>query len=80
MRPNPHFSVDLVTFTKKILYPIQDEPFRECSRIKICRTYPTMMQLGTVIPDLNKIQKMYKSRDAPLIGNQQLLLNQEIQI
>ena len=30
---------------------------------KICHTYPAMMKLGTVIPYLRKIQKMYKSRD-----------------
>ena len=29
---------------------------------KICHTYPTMLKLGTVIPYLKKIQKMYKSR------------------
>ena len=33
---------------------------------KICRTYPTMMKLGTVIPYLKKIKKMYESRDTPL--------------
>ena len=33
---------------------------------KIRHTYPTMMKLGTVIPYLRKIQKMYKSRDTPL--------------
>ena len=30
---------------------------------KICHTYPTIMKLGTVIPYLKKIQKMYVSRD-----------------
>ena len=33
---------------------------------KICFTYPTMMKLGTVIPYLRKIQKLYKSRDTSL--------------
>ena len=33
---------------------------------KICRTYPTMMKLGTVISYLKKIQKLYESRDIPL--------------
>ena len=33
---------------------------------KICRTYPTMMKLGAVIPCLKKIQKIYESRDTPL--------------
>ena len=32
---------------------------------KICRTYPTMMKLGTVIPYLKKIKKIYESHDAP---------------
>ena len=30
---------------------------------KICHTYLTMMKLGTVIPYINKIQKIYESRD-----------------
>ena len=33
---------------------------------KICRTYPAMMKLGTVIPYLRKTQKMYKSRETTL--------------
>ena len=33
---------------------------------KIRHTNPTMMKLGTVIPYLRKIKKMYKSRDASL--------------
>ena len=33
---------------------------------KICHTYPTMMKLGTVIPYLKKIQKIYESHDTPL--------------
>ena len=32
---------------------------------KICHTYPTMMKLATFIPYLNKIQKIYESRDTP---------------
>ena len=32
---------------------------------KICHTYPTMMKLGTVIPYLEKIQKIYESHDTP---------------
>ena len=56
---------------------------------KICHTYPTMMKLGTRIPTLKEIQKLYKSRDTPLefcwnqhffTGNQRILLYQEIQI
>ena len=30
---------------------------------KIYHTHPAMMKLGTVIPYVRKIQKMYKSRD-----------------
>ena len=33
---------------------------------KICHTYPTMMELGTVIAYLKKIQKIYESRGTPL--------------
>ena len=30
---------------------------------KICHVYPTIMKLGTVIPYLKKIQKIYESRN-----------------
>ena len=33
---------------------------------KICHTHPTMMKLGTVIPYLKKIPKIYESRESPL--------------
>ena len=33
---------------------------------KICHAYPAIMKLGTVIPYLKKIQKLYKSRDTSL--------------
>ena len=55
-----------------LVNPIQDGHFRGCSRMeegkkdplpKICHTYPSMMKLGTVIPYLRKIQKIYESRD-----------------
>ena len=47
----------------------------------ISHTYHKMMKLGTVIPCLKKIQKIYESRDTPpdFTGNQQILLYQEIQ-
>ena len=32
---------------------------------KICHTYSTMMKLGTVIPYVKKILKIYGSRDTP---------------
>ena len=78
--------------------PVQDGLFWGCSRMggwgldplpKIRHTYPTMMKFGTVIPYLNKIQKMYKSRDTFLdscrhqyffTGNQQILPHQEVHI
>ena len=30
---------------------------------KICHKYPTIMKLGTVIPYLKQIQKIYESHD-----------------
>ena len=33
---------------------------------KICHTYSTMMKLGTVIPYLKKIQKLFESGDTSL--------------
>ena len=33
---------------------------------KICHIHPKMMKLGTVIPQLKKIQKIYESHDTPL--------------
>ena len=56
---------------------------------KICHTYPTNMKLGKIKPYLKKTQKLYESRETPFefcwhqhffIGNQQILLFQEIQI
>ena len=56
---------------------------------KIWHTYPTMMNLGTVIPYLKKNQKIYQSRDTHpefcwhkhfFSGNQHILLYQEIQV
>ena len=56
--------------------PIQDGLFCGCSRMgaearkptlpKICHTYSTMIKLGTVIPYLKKIPKIYESRDITL--------------
>ena len=56
---------------------------------KTCHIYLAMIKLGTVIPYLKKIQKIYESLDTPLefcrrqhlfTGNQQMLLHQEMQI
>ena len=35
---------------------------------KICDTYPTIIKLGTVIPYLEKIQKVYESRDTHMFS------------
>ena len=45
---------------------------------KICHTYPTMMKLGTVIPYLKKIQKIYESRDTPLASADISIFSSEI--
>ena len=56
---------------------------------KIRHTYPTMIKLGTVIPYLRKIQKMYEPCDTFLdscrhqhliTGNQKILPHQEVHI
>ena len=56
---------------------------------KTCHAYPPMMRLGTFIPYLKKIRKLYESCDTPLefcwhqhffTGNRQILLHQKIQI
>ena len=56
---------------------------------KTCHAYPRVMKLRTVTSYIKKIQKTYKSRDTSLefcwhqyfsIGNQQVLLYQEILI
>ena len=67
-----------------------DEKAKNTALPKICRTYPTVIKLGTVILYLKKMQKIYESFDTPLefcshqyyfILNQQILLPyQEIQV
>ena len=39
---------------------------KRLSLTKMCHTYSTMMKLGTFIPYLTKIQKIYKSWNTPL--------------
>ena len=60
------------SITYFVVNPIQDGLFQGCPRMegakkvplpKICHTYPAMMKLGTVIPYLKKIQKIYEARD-----------------
>ena len=63
----------LIVVTPSVsINPIQDGHFQGCSRWGaggggffggLCHAYPTMMKLGTVIPYLKKIQKIYQSRD-----------------
>ena len=62
-------------FIKKIFNPIENGLFQGCptdgevgkkaSLPKICHIYPTMVKLGTVIPYLKKLQKLYESHDTP---------------
>ena len=66
------FPVNIATLLT--LFRMSIEHFRGCSRMgggqkaslpKICDTYATIMKLGTVIPYLEKIQKIYESLDTP---------------
>ena len=41
----------------------KNSPFLKCVTQSINLLHPIMMQLGTVVPYLKKIQKIYKSRD-----------------
>ena len=71
------FTLKLLSHTQIYsINPIQDGHFWGCSRMggggrekaplpKICHTYPTVMKLGTVIPYLKKIQKIFELRDTP---------------
>ena len=45
---------------------------------KICHTYPSMVKLGTVIPYLKKIQKIYKSCDISLSSTDISIFSTEI--
>ena len=95
------FYLKQFTICKSFVNSIRDGHFGGCSGMgwgggakrprlpKICDTYPTMMELGTVIPYLEKIRKTYESHETPsefcyrhhfFTGNQQILLFQEIQI
>ena len=72
------------------LKPIQDGHFgaahgrrgaKKAPFPKICHTYPTMLKLGTVIPDLKKITPSdFCWHQHFFTENQQILLYQEIQI
>ena len=56
------FLGQLTLFTMDIFGAAQKGP----PLAKICHTYPTMMKLGTIMPYIKKIQKMYESREIPL--------------
>ena len=45
---------------------VKNTQTKKAPLLKICHTYPTMMKLGTVIPSLKKIQKLYDSQDTLL--------------
>ena len=79
VRVSAKVSLRYLNFVERFLRffnPIQDGLFRGCSRIggggkkaplpKICRTFPTMMKLSTVIPYLKKFQKLYESHNTLL--------------
>ena len=58
------FSKDMFTIAALDNFYNQDwwSPTDDLPLSKTCQRYPTMMKLGTVIPYLKKIHKMYKSR------------------
>ena len=75
--------------SERFINPIQDGPFRDCSRmggakrsavLKICHTYPAMVKLVTLIPHLKKIQKKFCWHQHFLTENHQIVLHQEIDI
>ena len=86
----PRHTASILTLFRKGFFGAAHEwmgPF--CPLPKIRHTYPTMMKLGTIIPYLRKIQKMYHSHDASLefckhqhffSRKQQILLYQKIKI
>ena len=59
-----HFN-SLILFRMGIFGAAQGWGSKKSPLPKICSTYPKMMKLGTVIPYLKKIQKIYESRDTP---------------
>ena len=90
---NKGYSFRFDLFSTLIFYinPIQDGHFRGCSGMagpplpEICHTYSTTMKLGTVIPHLKKIQKIYEYRtsaDISIFSREiiKFLLHQEIEI
>ena len=61
---NSFYNKNMSYVCKKNLNPIQNGTKKPPPpNPKICQTYPTMMELGTVIPYVKKIQKIYQSRD-----------------
>ena len=50
----------------KQTFEAHKSPSKRVPLPKTCHTNLTMMALGTVIPYLNKIQKMFHLRDTPL--------------
>ena len=66
--------VFMFTSRVRVINPVQDGLFeaahgwggRSPLLHKICLTYPTIMKLGTLTHYLEKIEKIYKSRNIPL--------------
>ena len=67
------YSEDFFYLFRHTFNPIHDWSFRGCSWMeergkksslpKISHTYPTTMKLGTFVPYVKKIQKIYEPRD-----------------
>ena len=54
----------LLTLLRIVLFvAVHGQEGKKAHFPKICQTYPRRIKLGTVIPYLNKIQELYKSRD-----------------
>ena len=58
--------ISLILFRMGFLGLLTDGGGPKSPLPKICHIYPTKIKLGTVIPDLNKIQKIYESCDTPV--------------
>ena len=62
------FQENKFAHTEEHFNPIKDGHFGDCPPPpvrKIYHSYPTMMKCATVTPCLEKIQKIYQSRDTP---------------
>ena len=63
---NSHFFQPYSGWTFLGLFTDEGWGSKRTSLPKLCHTYTAMMKIGTVIPYLKRIQKMYESRDTSL--------------